>query len=60
VAKAGPLEWVARQYGGCTMMWPWEQFDWGVFWAVLAAFFVRGFSHMIQELMEVWKNREKY
>ena len=21
-------------------MWPWEAFDWGVFWAILAAAFV--------------------
>jgi len=22
------------------MIWPWQQFSWGVFWAILAALFV--------------------
>jgi hypothetical protein len=33
-------------------MWPWEQFDWGVFWAVAAVLLIRGFFHWIGALFD--------
>jgi len=29
------------------MTWPWEQFNWGVFWAVTAVLMIRGFFRLI-------------
>jgi hypothetical protein len=35
------------------MVWPWNQFDWGVFWALIAAFVIADlFKSFIQMVME--------
>lgn len=39
------------------MVWPWEQFDWGMFWALIAAFvvadfFKSAFAYLVEKLGE--------
>jgi hypothetical protein len=34
-------------------MWPWQAFDWGVFWAVIAAFVVADlWKSLVQVVLE--------
>ena len=39
---------------GAEMIWPWEQFDWGVFWAMAAVFAIRGIWRAISHVIATW------
>ncbi len=38
------------------MVWPWEQFSWGIFWAIIAAFAIRGIVRGILNLIAAMIN----
>jgi hypothetical protein len=34
------------------VMWPWEQFNWGVFWAVAAVLLIWGLFHWVGQVFD--------